>query len=97
MLKKLAPLDLARVQGLVCGFIGLLLGVIYSLGGFVLDALVTLGWLSGEAFGTPGLSYGTFLAFGALPVMPLGLGLAGLVAGWLEGHIYELLRRLLGG
>jgi hypothetical protein len=37
----------------------------------LIDTLVSLEYLNPESMGTPGLSYGTILAFGALVGMPL--------------------------
>lgn len=52
-------LAFARFQAILFGLIGLLLGMLYSFGGLVLDVSVSMNWLQSEE--TSGLSYGTFL------------------------------------
>ena len=61
--------------------VGLVLGLIYSFGGLAIDTLVSLGYLDADDMGTPGLSYGTILAFGALLGMPLIFGGLGVLLG----------------
>ena len=79
------------------GLAGLACGVLYSFGGLAIDSLVTLGILDGEKFETPGLSYGTVLAFGALIGMPLIFAGAGVALGIIEGIFYNLYARMFGG
>lgn len=62
--------------------LGLILGVIYSFGGLVVDCLISLGWMT--SFETSGLSMGTLLAFGALIGMPLIFGVFGFLVGGLR-------------
>jgi hypothetical protein len=66
---KLNILAFAKFQAMLFGLIGLLLGILYSFGGLILDISVSMNWLQSEE--TLGLSHGTFLAFGALILMPL--------------------------
>ncbi len=70
--------------------LGLVLGVIYAFGGFLVDTMVSLEWLSGEVFSTPGLSSGTALAFGALIGMPLIGACCGIFLYFIEVAIYFL-------
>lgn len=67
----------AAVVGFACG-------VVYSVGGLVVDAVTT------------GLNNGTVLAFGALVGMPVLLGAAGFVAGALGGAAVVGVRVVLG-
>jgi len=65
--------------------------LLYSFGGFLIDTLVTVGWITTNE--TPGLSYGTVLAFGALIGMPLIAGIIGFVLGIVEAVLYNLVVR----
>ena len=65
--------------------VGFLCGLFYSVGGFLIDALVSMEFLSSA----PGLSYGTLLAFGALIGMPLLLGAAGFLLGLVAGLLFN--------
>ena len=81
--------------GKIMGLLGLVAGILYSVGGLVVDTLVTLDLI--QSTDTPGLSLGTALAFGALLGMPLIFGVVGLSLGLVVALIYNLLIRLLGG
>lgn len=94
-LKKLSPLSFARFQAVLGALLGLAAGIIYSFGGLTIDTLVTLGWVATTE--TPGLSYGTVLAFGTLVGMPLIGLVAGLAAGFISAILYNLFTRWFGG
>ncbi|RNC89535.1 MAG: hypothetical protein ED555_08650 [Allomuricauda sp.] len=70
------------------------MGVLYSFGGLFIDTLVTLGWVSTDE--TPGLSYGSFLAFGALIGMPLLFAAFGLVSSFVGALLFNLCSKWLG-
>lgn len=53
------------------------MGVIYSIGGLIVDILVTLDMITTSE--TVGLSVGTFYAFGALIGMPIITGFFGII------------------
>jgi hypothetical protein len=95
IIKKLNPLSFAKFQALLGALLGLVAGVIYSFGGLVIDTLVTLGWIATTE--TPGLSYGTVLAFGALIGMPIIGLIAGLVVGFISAILYNLYAKWFGG
>lgn len=96
-LKKLRVFPFALFQGWLTTLLGLICGLLYSFGGLVIDAGVTLGWLSGEAWETPGLSYGTVLAFGALIGMPVIFGVIGFIGGILEALLFNWTSNWIGG
>lgn len=85
---------LIRLQTILGALLGLFCGLLYSVGGLVLDTLVSLNWINSTE--TPGLGIGTILAFGALIGMPLIFGLAGGVLGAIEGLLYQLAQKWLG-
>lgn len=91
---KIHPLQLAKLQSILFGLIGLCLGIIYSVGGFIIDASVSLGlFVTPE---TPGLSFGTILAFGALIGMPI-IGLViGAITGYIEAILFNLYTKMFG-
>ena len=96
-IKRLKILPFALFQGWLTTLLGLVCGILYSFGGLLIDAGVSLGWISGEAWGTPGLSYGTVLAFGALIGMPVIFGLIGFAGGILEALLFNIISRWVGG
>lgn len=80
----------AKFQAFLFGLLGLIYGVFYSLGGLIIDALVTLELLSSESVLTPGLSIGSVQAFGALIGMSVLFAIAGFLTGILEAILYNL-------
>jgi hypothetical protein len=93
-IKKINPFSFARFQAFLGVLLGLVAGIIYSFGGLAIDILVTLGWVTTTE--TPGLSYGTVLAFGALIGMPLIGLIAGLVIGFISSILYNVSARWFG-
>jgi len=85
-LKKIRVLSLAKLQGILFAYVGLLCGILYSFGGFIYD-LVTTG----------SLNLGTALAFFALIGMPLIFASFGFIVGLILAVLYNLFSRLFGG
>lgn len=79
---------LAKFQAILTALLGLLAGILYSFGGLIIDTLVSLQWIT--SIETPGLSYGTFLAFGALIGMPVLFGVFGFFAGVIQAILYNV-------
>lgn len=94
-IKKIGVFSFARFQAALGGLIGILCGILYSFGGLIIDATVTIGWINSTE--TPGLSYGTILAFGALIGMPILFSIAGFVIGIAEAILYNLSAKWFGG
>ena len=94
-IKKIGVLSFGKFQGFIGALFGLLLGILYSFGGFMIDLLVSLGWITTQE--TPGLSWGTVLAFGALIGMPVIGGAIGFVFGLVEALVYNLIAPRIGG
>ncbi len=86
-MKKLNVVEYAKLQAYIFGLLGLLAGLLYSLGGFFIDLFVTLNLITTTE--TPGLSYGTVLAFGALIGMPLIGAICGLILGLVGAYVYN--------
>ena len=96
-IKKIGVFSFAKFQALVGALIGLICGILYSFGGLIIDVLVSGGLLSSAAMETPGLSYGTVLAFGALVGMPVIFATAGFLLGLVEAILHNLFARWFGG
>ena len=84
----------AKFLAFIGGLIGLVCGVLYSFGGFLIDLLVSLEWINTNE--TPGLSYGMILTFGALVGMPLIFATAGFILGLLGGVLFNLYHNYAG-
>jgi hypothetical protein len=93
--RRLGVFSLAKFQAVLVAPVGLLVGFLYSFGGLIIDAMVSAGWITSSE--TPGLSYGTILAFGALIGMPLIFTAFAFAAGLIEALIYNILAKRFGG
>jgi energy-converting hydrogenase Eha subunit A len=74
----------------------LVAGILYSFDGLIVDTLVSIGWVSSVSASTPGLSFGTVLAFGSLIGMPIIFAMIGFVAGIIEALAYNLFAKWFG-
>lgn len=84
-LKRIGILSLAKFQALIMAIIGLICGIVYSLGGFFYELT------------SSSLNTGTALAFLALLGMPLLFAAVGYVAGIIEAILYNFYARRTGG
>lgn len=64
--KKIKIISFAKFQAYLFILLGFMYGMLYSVGGFIIDLLVTIEILSSVSMSTSGLGFGTVLAFGAL-------------------------------
>ena len=84
-IQKISVLSMAKLHGIVLGFVGCILGILYSFGGAIYD------------FFTIGLNPGTAMAFGALIAMPIIFGIAGYIAGAVIAVLFNVLAYFIGG
>lgn len=83
--KRMNILSMAKLQATLFGLLGLLAGIIYSVGGFFYDLF------------TIGLNAGTALAFLALAGMPLIAAVCGFALGLVEAILFNLSAGWFGG
>jgi hypothetical protein len=93
--RKISVIVLAKFQSALGALIGLLCGILYGVGGLIIDTLVSLGWVSSQA--TPGLSYGTLLALGAVVGMPVIFAAVGFLIGISGGILFNLFSKWTNG
>ena len=93
-LQTIGVLSSVRVHAVLMAILGLIAGILYSFGGAVIDVFVSAGWVTSSE--TPGLAYGTVLAFGALIAMPILFSLAGLAYGAIVAILYNLVAERVG-
>ncbi len=94
-IKKIGIISFGKFQAVLGALIGLVCGILYSFGGLIIDILVTIGWVVSAE--TPGLSFGTLLAFGALIGMPVIFAVVGFLLGLFEAVLYNLFAKWFGG
>ena len=95
--RRLGVFSFATFQALIMAIVGLIAGILYSFGGLVIDGLVSIGWVAAESVSTPGLSWGTVLAFGALIGMPVIFSACGFLAGLVEAVLFNQIAGRFGG
>ncbi|MDZ4714741.1 MAG: hypothetical protein SH819_04655 [Cytophagales bacterium] len=96
-LQKIGVFFFAKLLAAVMAVAGMVAGILYSVGGLIVDTLVSMRWVSPEAAATPGLSYGTVLALGALVGMPFIFATVGFAAGMIAAPLYNVFARWFGG
>ena len=85
-LKHIGIFSSARFLTILTGIVGLILGIVYSVGGAIYDVIVgQVSW------------GGTGLAFAAIPGMTAMFAAGGLAVGIIAPLLYNLLARWLGG
>ena len=89
--KLISVLSIANYHAQIIGSIGIIAGFLYAFGGVLVDISVTADFI--ETTETPGLSFGTVLAFGALIGMPLIFSLFGYGIGLIDGLAFNLLKK----
>lgn len=94
-LNRIGIISMAKFQAFLMALVGLLVGILYSLGGLLIDALVSLNFIISNE--TPGLSYGTILAFGALIGMPIIFAIVGFITGIIEAALYNFYVKFFDG
>jgi hypothetical protein len=87
-LNKIRVIKFAKFQSFLLALLGFLAGFLYSFGGLIIDTLVSIDLITSNE--TPGLSYGTILAFGALIGMPMIFAIFGFLLGFIEAALYNL-------
>lgn len=85
MADKINVLQYAKLQLLIMALIGLLAGMLYSVGGLIIDIF------------TIGLNGGTALAFLALIGMPVIFAVFGFITGIIGAFLYNAASKWFGG
>lgn len=94
-LTRIKMFSFAKFQAIVMALVGLLAGILYSFGGFIIDVLVSFKLLNSSQ--TDGLSYGTVLAFGAVIGMPVLFAMLGYILGLMEAILFNIFSSRFGG
>lgn len=91
--RKINIFSFAKFHAILFTIGGLIAGIFYSFGGLIIDSLVSFGLITTQE--TPGLSYGTVLAFGALVGMPIVFAACGFILGLIEALLFNLFAKWL--
>ena len=86
VIKRIEPLQCAKVVGTLYAMLGLLAGIIFSL-------IAATGGFSGMA----GLPFAALFGVGAVILLPLIYGCFGFVFSLIAAAIYNLVAKLVGG
>ena len=80
-MNKIKIIQQAKLQAKITGFAGIIIGLIYSIGGTFYDLQ------------TVGLNKGTLLAYIAIPIIPIYFAVFGFITGIVGSYIYSLLAK----
>jgi hypothetical protein len=92
IVRRLGPLSLARVTGLLYAGIGLIAGAVFSLFALILSAIGQAGGTATELG-----PFGALFGIGAILFFPIFYGVLGFVGGLLVAALYNLVARTVGG
>ena len=93
--KKIRFFSIAKLQAVIMAIVDLIAGILYSVGGVIYDILGSIGWITSTS--TPGVGYGTALAFLALIGMPVTFATFGFIVVLIEVFLYNLFAGWFGG
>ena len=91
VIKRVGPMSVAKVAGVLYALIGLLIGGIFSL------VMAVAGGFMGTQQEMPIPMLGTFFGVGAVVVLPIFYGVLGFVGGAIGALIYNLVAGWTGG
>ena len=94
-LKIIGVFSSAKLFTALMASVGLIAGILYSVIGAIIDVLVSTKVLSSST--TPGVGYGTALAFLAIIAMPVLFAIFGLIVGAIGAFLYNLVAGWVGG
>ncbi len=85
VIKKLGVLSVAKIQGIIMAFVGLLYGILYTIFGNLSDALTEAGMV------------GTGLGFVGIIILPVFYGVFGFIGGAIMAFLYNIAAEKIGG
>lgn len=85
-IKRIEPISLSKV-----------LGIVYALIGLIIGALITIGALLGTAASSGNKLGGLVFGVGAIIVIPIFYGVLGLIGGFIAAWFYNLASEWVGG
>jgi hypothetical protein len=90
ILRRIAPLSLAKVFGLVYALLGLLIGALISF-------FAVIGAFAAAAQSEGNEAFAFLFGVGAIVIMPVFYGVFGAISGLLIAIFYNLVARVAGG
>ena len=96
ILKRLEPMSVAKIYGVICVFIGFLVGVVSAaVGWFARSVFESAGAAAGPSPFSEGFGY--LFGTGAILSFPIFYGIMGFVFGYLGAAIYNWIAGHIGG
>ena len=89
-IKKIGVLSLAKIQGLTMALMGLIVGGIYAMIGFIMG-------LSGAGSSSLSGPMGFIFGIGSLVFFPVFYGIMGFVGGAIGAFFYNIIAKWIGG
>ena len=87
VVRRVGALSYAKLNGMLCAFIGLLIGAVFSLLSLI-----------GASMGSKGSgAMGMLMGVGAIILFPIFYGIIGFIAGLIGAFLYNLVAGWVGG
>lgn len=93
VIRRISPWSCAKVAGVLQAAMGVIVGLLFSVIGFVAGSLG--GAMHETSFSGPAM--GLMFGAGAIVILPIVYGILGLVAGALSAFIYNMAAAVIGG
>jgi len=90
VIRRIGPVSVAKIAGVVYGFIGLLLGGVFSLASIIAAA-------AGTAADQPEAIIGVLFGIGAVVILPVLYGFIGFLTTLIGAGLYNLVAGIVGG
>lgn len=94
IIKRVDPVSLAKLQGIIMALVGLVGGLFFTLFGSLAGALMSSLPEAEKTVSTGGV---LALGAGAIILLPIFYGITGFVGGLIGGLIYNLIAKWVGG
>jgi len=91
ILKRIGPLSLGKIMGILYGFLGIFIGIVFS-------GIGLIGYLIGQSIDSSAEPIASILfGIGGLFILPLLYGLMGFLSGVVTAAIYNVIVKFIGG
>lgn len=97
VIKRIRPMSFAKMNAVIYGFIGLLVGGMFSLIGLIGGAALMSQAQGSDGAGGVGAAMGMIFGVGAIIILPICYAILGFIGGLIGAVVYNLAAGMMGG
>ena len=97
VIKRIRPMSFAKMNAVIYGFIGLLVGGMFSLIGLLGGMAAMSQSDAGDKAGSIGAAVGMIFGVGAIIIAPICYAILGFIGGLIGAVIYNFAAGMMGG